>query len=235
MSAALISLRDVAFQPHDRAIVHNINLDIHCDETLTIVGPNGAGKSTLLRLILGLLRPTQGSISRHRQLRIGLVPQQWSLPADLPITTARFLQDLHPQADNPWLMRLNIPALHNTPLQNLSGGETQRVLLARAILRQPDLLVLDEPAAGIDPATLGEFYHLIRAWQQESRAGIVMVSHDVHLVMAGSDRVLCLNGHICCAGKPHDIHDHPEFRHLLTQRHPDDIAVYTHQHNHTHP
>ncbi|UJF25260.1 metal ABC transporter ATP-binding protein [Suttonella sp. R2A3] len=234
MSAALISLRDIAFQPHDRAIVHNINLEILSDEILTIVGPNGGGKSTLLRLILGLLHPTHGHITRHKKLRIGLVPQQWSVPADLPMSTERFLKDVSDNIDNPWLKRLNIDQLRDAPLQSLSGGETQRVLLARAILRQPDLLVLDEPASGIDPASLGEFYHLIRAWQQESHAGIVMVSHDLHLVMAGSDRVLCLNGHMCCAGKPEDIHEHPEFRHLLKQQHPDDIGIYTHQHNHTH-
>ena len=167
---------------------------------------------------------------------MGFVPQKFHPPADLPMTARRFLRDIPQAAESPWLSRLNIAHLLDTPLQTLSGGETQRLLLARAMLRQPDLIVLDEPAAGIDPVALGDYYQTIRDWQRGTRATVLMVSHDLHLVMAASDHILCLNRHICCHGSPEAVASNPEFLHLLGDdaRHPEAIGVYTHHHDHSH-
>lgn len=229
----LIVLTDISYRINERDIVHNINFSISRQQILTIVGPNGAGKSTLLALILGHISPSSGNIWRTKPLKISFVPQKFHLPPDLPMTAGRFLKDLPGVKDNPWLQRLNIHHL-DSPLQTLSGGETQRLLLARAMLRQPDLIVLDEPAAGIDPAALGDYYHIIRAWQQEYQSAIIMVSHDIHLVMAASDHILCLNQHICCQGRPEIIVNQPEFVRLLGTHHPESIGIYAHHHDHNH-
>ena len=231
----LITLDHVAFAANGRDILHDITFTIGRDQILTIVGPNGAGKSTLLALILGHKSPTGGTITRAKWLKMGFVPQKFHPPADLPMTARRFLRDIPQAAESPWLSRLNIAHLLDTPLQTLSGGETQRLLLARAMLRQPDLIVLDEPAAGIDPVALGDYYQTIRDWQRGSRAAVLMVSHDLHLVMAASDHILCLNRHICCHGSPEAVASNPAFRHMLGDGgHLDAIGIYAHHHDHRH-
>ena len=231
----LITLANVAFAANGRDILHDITFTIGRDQILTIVGPNGAGKSTLLTLILGHKSPTGGTITRAKWLKMGFVPQKFHPPADLPMTARRFLRDLPQAAESPWLSRLNIAHLLDTPLQTLSGGETQRLLLARAMLRQPDLIVLDEPAAGIDPVALGDYYQTIRDWQRGTRAAVLMVSHDLHLVMAASDHILCLNRHICCHGSPEAVASNPAFRHMLGDGgHLDAIGIYAHHHDHRH-
>ena len=231
----LITLANVAFAANERDILHDITFTIGRDQILTIVGPNGAGKSTLLALILGHKSPTGGTITRAKWLKMGFVPQKFHPPADLPMTARRFLRDIPQAAESPWLSRLNIAHLLDTPLQTLSGGETQRLLLARAMLRQPDLIVLDEPAAGIDPVALGDYYQTIRDWQRGTRAAVLMVSHDLHLVMAASDHILCLNRHICCHGSPEAVASNPAFRHMLGDGgHLDAIGIYAHHHDHRH-
>lgn len=229
MPHAIITLKNIHYQIDQRPILEHINLEIYANQILTIVGPNGAGKSSLLALILNHLKPTRGHIYRQPHLKISYLPQRFHVPADLPITAQRFLKDLRPSPDNPWLKRLNLLTLLNKPLQTLSGGETQRLLLARALLRNPQLIVLDEPAAGIDPTTLDQFYKIIRDYQQHNQTSILMVSHDLHLVMAESDRVLCLNKYICCQGSPEDIQKHPEFIQLFGTPAPTHIAFYPHQ------
>lgn len=234
MSDPLISLEHINYRIGGRSILHDICLPIESGELLTIVGPNGAGKSTLMRLILGHYRPSSGSITRRKGLRLAYVPQSFHTPSDLPISMRRFLKGLdYQQADSP-LDSLNIRHLLDSPLQNLSGGETQRLLLARAMLNRPELIVLDEPAAGIDPSALGNYYHHIRDYQLKTRCAIVLVSHDLHLVMAASDKVLCLNGHICCMGKPQEIARHPDFLRLLGQAEAAELGIYHHHHNHQH-
>ena len=231
----LITLDHVAFAANGRDILHDITFTIGRDQILTIVGPNGAGKSTLLALILGHKSPTGGTITRAKWLKMGFVPQKFHPPADLPMTARRFLRDIPQAAESPWLSRLNIAHLLDTPLQTLSGGETQRLLLARAMLRQPDLIVLDEPAAGIDPVALGDYYQTSRDWQRGTRAAVLMVSHDLHLVMAASDHILCLNRHICCHGSPEAVASNPAFRHMLGDGgHLDAIGIYAHHHDHRH-
>lgn len=230
----LIELQNISRHDGKRAILHDINLRITAGKILTVVGPNGAGKTTLLSLIIGKTRPDTGQIYRQPGLRIAYVPQKFHPPPDMPVSAERFLRDLRPSADNPWLVRLNIADKLHTRLQNLSGGETQRLLLARAILQNPQLIILDEPAAGIDPAALSNFYAVIRDARQALDCAILMVSHDLHLVMAQSDTVVCLNSHICCQGSPESIRTHPEFARLFPEAH-DNLAIYPHHHDHQHP
>ncbi|MDO4643854.1 MAG: metal ABC transporter ATP-binding protein [Cardiobacteriaceae bacterium] len=233
--SVFITLTDIAYRANGRDILHDINFSISRNQILTIVGPNGAGKSTLLALILDQLRPSRGTITRAQPLKTSFVPQKFHPPADLPITARRFLQDIPQFTHNLWLERLDILHLLDTPLQMLSGGETQRLLLARAMLRNADLIVLDEPAAGIDPVILGDYYQIIRDWQRQQQASVLMVSHDLYLVMAASDLILCLNHHICCQGSPETIVNNPDFLHLLgDMHHPETIGIYPHHHNHSH-
>lgn len=232
--APLITVARLSYQLGQCAILHDIDFTLTEGELLTIVGPNGAGKSTLLKLLLGHLTPTDGSIQRRPGLAMAYVPQQFKVPPDLPITMRRFLSDIAGAEKAEVLVTLGIAELLETPLQTLSGGETQRMLLARAMLLNPDLIALDEPAAGIDPASLGSYYQTIRDYQVQRGCTIVMVSHDLHLVMAESDRVLCVNHHICCSGLPQDVMDDPVFS-SLTGSHRETIGFYRHQHRHTHP
>lgn len=227
----LIALHNINYRIKKRDILHDITLPIMEGELLTIVGPNGAGKSTLLHLILGHIKPSSGIIQRAPHLKMAYVPQNFHTPPDLPITMRRFLKDIKNASHAPILQTLKIAHLIDSPLQHLSGGETQRLLLARAMLTKPNFIALDEPAAGIDPAALGAYYQTIRDYQIANQCAIVMVSHDLHLVMAASDKVICLNSHICCAGHPEAIANHPEFRALTGS---ENIAIYQHHHEHTH-
>jgi zinc transport system ATP-binding protein len=202
------------------------------------VGPNGAGKTTLLKVLLGLIAPDAGSVARRPNLRIGYVPQKLDLSPTLPLTAGRFLKlaDAVSHADiAETLKRVGASKVEATPLQSLSGGELQRVLLARALLRKPELLVLDEPVRGVDLVGQADLYDLIAGLRSEMGLGVVLVSHDLHLVMRATDEVLCLNGHVCCHGHPEAVSVHPEFVALFGARVAETMALYPHHHDHRHP
>ena len=238
MKDIIIKLENVCYKPEGRSVLKDINLEITAGELLTMVGPNGAGKSTLLRLILGQIKPSSGKISRAKKIKTAFVPQSFNPPSDLPISVRRFLHGLLPDTtpdakNNSPLAKLNIEHLLDSPLKKLSGGEKQRLLLARAMLLKPDLIALDEPASGIDPAALGNFYRQIREYQMQNSCTILLVSHDLHLVMAESDSVLCLNGHLCCHGKPQEVIGHPDYLALVGDN-AQAIGIYHHHHTHIH-
>lgn len=232
----LLCMRDVSFSIAQKPILQNIDLNISQGEICTIIGPNGAGKSTLVKLITGLLQPCDGSIEYHGNVRIGYVPQRLRMDTSMPLKVGRFLSfaDRSRQRRTQVLQKLRIEHLGRAQIHALSGGELQRVLLARAILRRPALLVLDEPLQGVDIAGQMELYRLIAALRDELDCGIVMVSHDLHLVMAQTDFVVCLNQHICCKGKPENVSRHPEYLRLFGHSVADDLAIYTHHHDHQH-
>lgn len=226
----------------DAPILQAINLTISKGKITTIIGPNGAGKTTLLKLMLDLLQPTFGVIERDQSMRVGYLPQQLKLNPLLPITVERFLQlqssgsnaVLAPKIDN-ILHQVGGCHLKNRWMRVLSGGEMQRVLLARALMQSPDLLVLDEPAQGVDVMGQAELYQLIAGLRDQIGCGVVLVSHDLHLVMAASDEVICLNRHICCFGSPSDVQSHPTYAQLFgTKTEAASLAVYTHHHTHRH-
>ena len=233
----LLSLENVSVNFGARRVLNDISLKLQPGRILTLLGPNGAGKSTLVRVVLGLLAPSAGSLHRPTGLRIGYVPQKLQLDATLPLTVDRFMR-LRPGARReeilPALKRVQATHLLNYPLQKLSGGEMQRVLLARALLNQPQLLVLDEPTQGVDVNGQVALYDLINQLRHELNCGVLMVSHDLHLVMAKTDEVLCLNHHICCSGTPEAVSRHPEFISMFGPRGAEQLAIYRHHHNHRH-
>jgi zinc transport system ATP-binding protein len=233
MTDTLLKLERVSVQLGGRQVLAQVSLALRRGEIVTVIGPNGAGKSTLIRAALGLI-PAQGRIERASGLRIGYMPQRLNIDASLPLTVTRFLNlggTRRAAADA--LAEVGIADLGEHPLQKISGGELQRVLLARALLREPDLLVLDEPVQGVDIAGQTALYELIADVRLRHRCGVLMVSHDLHWVMARTDRVICLNHHICCEGHPESVGSDPAYRALFGDQHAG-IALYQHHHNHQH-
>jgi zinc transport system ATP-binding protein len=233
---ALIRADGIAVDFGDRKILHDVGVAIAPGEIVTLIGPNGGGKTTLVRVLLGLLRPGSGRVRRRARLRIGYVPQRMHIEPTLPLSVSGFLalgrragRDAYRAA----LAEVGVAHLLDSPVQQVSGGEFQRVVLARALLREPALLVLDEPAQGVDIGGQRELYRLIAGLRERRGCAVLLVSHDLHLVMAATDRVLCINGHVCCTGEPATVTDHPEYRRLFG---PIDreFAVYTHAHDHEH-
>ncbi|WP_022728185.1 zinc ABC transporter ATP-binding protein ZnuC [Fodinicurvata sediminis] len=220
-----------------RQILESIDLGIAPGEIVTVIGPNGAGKTSLLRIILGLQKPDSGKVHRRSGLRLGYVPQRMSVGPTLPLSVLHFLSlpDRQPRRKRlDALNELGIGHLADAQLHSLSGGEFQRVLLARTLLRDPDLLVLDEPAQAIDFVGQTELYQMIDRVRRERGCGVLLVSHDLHLVMAATDRVICLNRHICCSGEPETVSQHPEYLSLFGPRAAQALAIYHHHHDHQH-
>jgi zinc transport system ATP-binding protein len=233
--ALYVELRDVDVRFGQRAALDGVSLSLHAGEIVTIIGPNGAGKTTLLRTVLGLQAATHGSLFRKTGLRIGYVPQRVMIDDTLPLTVRRFLALTRTTRAAVAAALDDVGAAHaiDLPVQTLSGGEMQRVLLARALLRQPDLLVLDEPVQGVDVAGQAEIFALIRRIRDRHGCAVLLVSHDLHLVMAATDRVVCLDHHVCCSGTPESVTQHPEYRTLFGAAF-DGIVPYTHHHEHHH-
>ncbi|WP_225639546.1 zinc ABC transporter ATP-binding protein ZnuC [Candidatus Profftia sp. (ex Adelges kitamiensis)] len=229
----LISLKNITVNFNNSNILSDISLKLKYGRIITIIGPNGAGKSTLVRVVLGLIKPTSGSIITTGNLTIGYVPQKIYLNNMLPLTVNRFIRlrpDVRKQDVLPALKRVDAAHLLNIPMQKLSGGENQRVLLTRALINKPALLVLDEPTTGVDLNGQLALYDLINQFRKEVRCSVLIISHDLHLVMAQTDEVLCLNQHICCSGTPEVISIHPEFIAMFGRYGADKLAIYRHHH-----
>ncbi|MCK0165456.1 zinc ABC transporter ATP-binding protein ZnuC [Marinobacter sp. S6332] len=236
MSEALVTIEDLTVRFGDRLVVDRVNLSLHRGDIITIIGPNGAGKTTLIKTILGIQVSTSGRIMRAQDLVIGYVPQHLSLESTLPLSVKRFMllsgQSLA-ECESA-LARTGVSHLLKASVHHLSGGEQQRLLLARALVRKPDLLVLDEPAQGVDINGQAALYDLIRQLRDELNCGVIMISHDLHLVMAATDKVICLNQHVCCSGYPADISHDPAFIETFGRPVAESLAVYHHHHNHSH-
>ena len=234
MSEPLIAADRLSVYAGGVHILDRVSLAVRPREIVTLIGPNGSGKTTLLKAILGLVR-AEGRISRRPGLKIGYVPQQFDRDASLPLTVAGFLGLFAPaKAAKAALVRVGISQAKNRQLGALSGGELARVLLARAIASRPDLLVLDEPVAGVDVAGEAALYHLIAEIRDELGCGVLLVSHDLHVVMAQADRVVCLNRHVCCEGDAHTVVRDPAFLELFGARAASELALYAHHHDHAH-
>jgi zinc transport system ATP-binding protein len=227
-----LSLRGISLNLGATRVLDGVDLTVGAGEIVTLIGPNGAGKTTLLRVALGLLRPDEGEAARAPGLRTGYMPQRLTVEPALPLTVRRFLTLAAPDAAHravAVLERVGAARTLDTPIQSVSGGEMQRVLLARALLRDPDLLVLDEPTQGVDLGGQEELFALITDIRDERGCGVLMVSHDLHLVMGSTDRVVCLNRSVCCTGTPHTVSDDPAYLRLFPSRLPG-LAMYTHRH-----
>ncbi|WP_281954697.1 metal ABC transporter ATP-binding protein [Pseudophaeobacter arcticus] len=233
----LISLQDLSVSYGGNRVLSHVNLSISSGEIVTIVGPNGSGKSTLLRSVIGAQIPSQGSVIRNPDLRIGYVPQKLHIDPTLPMTVRRFLSlpdRVSDQQATEALQQAGAGQLSSRQMADLSGGQFQRVLLARALLCQPQLLILDEATQGLDQPGSAAFYQQIETLRETLGCAILMVSHELHVVMAASDRVICLNGHICCEGEPEHVASAPEYRALFGSGTQGALALYRHEHNHSH-
>jgi zinc transport system ATP-binding protein len=232
----LIDAKQLSFARGGKTILQDISMRVTRSEIVTIIGPNGAGKSSLLKILLGLEKHDSGTLKTNAMLRVGYMPQQLQLSPHLPLTVERFLALAKASKDEIKIAAktVGISGLLNQAMQNLSGGEQQRVLLARAILRKPNLLVLDEPVQGVDIAGQAALYRLIGRLRDQLNCGVLMVSHDLHLVMAETDTVVCLNQHICCKGHPDVVSAHPAYLELFGKPLDSALALYTHHHDHTH-
>lgn len=236
-STYLIKAADLSYRFGQRTILSNINIAVHPGEIVSLIGPNGAGKTTLVRILIGLLRPMKGSVSRRSNLTVGYLPQQFKVDKAIPLTVRRLItltRHATSAAIEQALREVGTPHLINQSIHELSGGELQRVLLARTLLRNPDLLVLDEPVQGIDVTGQFELYDLIARIRSSRGCGVLMISHDLHLVMGATDRVICLNQHICCSGHPEAVSQHPEYVALFGPSAAKKIAIYMHNHDHHH-
>ncbi|MBB3139954.1 metal ABC transporter ATP-binding protein [Halomonas organivorans] len=227
----LITLQDVAFSRRGNHILRGIDLSLSSGEIVTVVGPNGSGKTTLMRVIIGALAPTRGTLTRRPGLSIGYVPQRLHIDATLPMSVARFmaLPRRHPaDAVRTALEQAGADGLAERQMATLSGGQFQRVLLAHALLGHPDLLILDEANQGLDHRATAAFYRQIERVRREIGCAVLMVSHELHAVMQASDRVICLNGHICCQGSPETVAGSPAYRDLLGLDECDAVGFYRH-------
>ncbi len=236
-SSPLIAAHSICVDFAGKSVLEKVDVEIKRGEIVTLVGLNGSGKTTLVRVLLGLLSPSSGRITRAPGLRIGYSPQTLALNSTLPLTTRRFLTIGQACTDDrlvALLGEVGLGSILDAQLINLSGGELHRVMLARALLREPDLLVLDEPLAGVDVAGQSDIYRLIARLRDRYQCGVLMVSHDLHLVMAATDTVVCINHHVCCTGHPESVTRHPEFISLFGRHVAEALAVYTHEHDHAH-
>lgn len=233
----LLVLTNAGVERNGSWLVRGVDFGVHAGEIVTLIGPNGSGKSTTAKMALGVLPPSEGTATRRADLTVGYVPQRVTIDWTLPLTAARFMHltgGISTSDAKEAMIATGVEHLANAEVRNLSGGEFQRVMLARAVARKPDVLVLDEPVQGVDFAGEIALYDLIRAIRDDLGCGILLISHDLHVVMAATDRVVCLNGHICCQGTPTDVASSDEYRRLFGARAATTLAVYEHDHDHTH-
>lgn len=233
----LISTKNVCLHYGKDVVLHDIDFNVHEREIVTVLGPNGSGKSTFLRILIGALKPTAGQVNHRAGLRIGYVPQRLSVDANMPMSVERFLRlgkRSRAQSKDKWIEQVGVGDLLSSQVAHLSGGQLQRVMLAQALLVDPHILILDEATQGLDQPGEASFYRLIEQVRNEQGCGVVLVSHDLHVVMSASDRVICLNGHVCCEGAPTIVSAAPEYRALFGLGTEGALALYRHDHDHSH-
>ena len=234
---SLVEAHGLSVEINGRAVLDRVDIKIARGEIVTVIGINGSGKTTLLRALMGAIPVVAGQVRRRPGLRVGYAPQRIAIDQTLPMTVGQFLRlGSRPTRDaaRGALAAVGAEKLFDSQLAELSGGELQRVMISRAMVRQPDLLILDEPMSGIDVSGQGDLYKLLGDIRDRRGCGILLVSHDLHLVMAATDTVVCLNHHVCCTGKPQAVVRDPAFIALFGHIAADAIAIYKHHHDHVH-
>jgi len=233
----LLTLGNAGVYLSEKWLVRGVNLTLNRGELVTLIGPNGSGKSTTAKMALGIVKASEGTVQRQPKIRISYVPQKLIVDWTMPLTVRRFMSLTYPATRHKIQKALSSTEtehLINSEIRNLSGGEFQRVLIARAIVNEPELLVLDEPVQGVDFNGEIALYSLIEKIRGDLDCGIILISHDLHMVMSSTDSVLCLNGHVCCSGTPEIVASAPEFRKLFGDKAANELAFYRHSHDHEH-
>ena len=232
----LLKVENVGISVNGKSLVRGVSLEVKKGEIVTLIGPNGSGKSTTAKIALGIYKKIDGKVKTYTD-KIGYVPQKISIDWTLPIRVLDFMtltEELTQDQINSALNMTGVEHLKNKSLSNLSGGEFQRVLIARAISKQPELLVLDEPVQGVDFKGEIALYKLIKEISEKMKCGILLISHDLHVVMSATDFVVCLNGHVCCSGTPHVVVKDNKYKELFGDRASNILSLYEHKHDHTH-
>ncbi len=232
----LLKLENAGYTVNDKSLVKGVSFEVKQGEIVTLIGPNGSGKSTTAKIALGIHKKIDGKVKKFTN-KIGYVPQKISVDWTLPLRVIDFMILTENLTDDQINIALNLTGvehLKNKNLSNLSGGEFQRVLISRAIAKQPNLLVLDEPVQGVDFKGEVALYELIKKISEKINCGILLISHDLHVVMSATDFVICLNGHVCCSGKPHIVAQNEKYKELFGDRASDVLSLYEHQHDHSH-
>ena len=235
-SKTLVKLKNAGYQQNNKWLVKGVSLEVEKGKIVTLIGPNGSGKSTTAKIALGIYKKIDGEVEKYTN-KIGYVPQKVSIDWTLPLRVSDFMvltENLKDEAIDEALSLTGVVHLKNKNLGNLSGGEFQRVLLARAISKKPDLLVLDEPVQGVDFTGEIALYELIKKISEELNCGILLISHDLHTVMSATDHVVCLNGHVCCSGSPSDVAMNNEYKALFGEQAAQTLSIYEHKHDHVH-
>lgn len=236
-TSPLVKLLDAGLRKGGQWLVRGVTFSVNAGEIVTLIGPNGSGKSTTAKLALGIRSPSEGKAIRRSDLKVGYVPQKLEVDWTFPLTVERFIHLTHKlpkKVINDAIDKVGLSGKKNSELTTLSGGEFQRALIARAIAHRPNLLVLDEPVQGVDFNGELELYDLIDMVREQLNCGVLLISHDLHLVMASTDLVICLNGHMCCHGPPTMVAASEEYRALFGARAAAGLAVYEHAHDHKH-
>ena len=232
----LVKLKSAGYQLNNKFLVEGVSLEVQKGKIVTLIGPNGSGKSTTAKIALGIYKNIEGEVEKYTD-KIGYVPQKISIDWTLPIRVNDFMvltDNINNEQIDKALSLTGVIHLKNKNLGNLSGGEFQRVLLARAISKKPELLVLDEPVQGVDFTGEIALYELIKKISEELNCGILLISHDLHTVMSATDHVVCLNGHVCCSGSPSDVAKNNEYKALFGEQAAQTLSIYEHKHDHVH-
>jgi len=232
----LVKLNNVGIQQNDKWLVKGVSLEVEKGKIVTLIGPNGSGKSTTAKIALGIYKNIEGSVEKFTN-NVGYVPQKISIDWTLPLRVKDFMvltDNIKDELIDEALTLTGVIHLKEKNLGNLSGGEFQRVLLARAISKKPELLVLDEPVQGVDFTGEIALYELIKKISEKLNCGILLISHDLHTVMSATDHVVCLNGHVCCSGSPKDVARNNEYKALFGEQASQTLSVYEHKHDHEH-
>ena len=235
-NSTLVKLNNAGFKQNDKWLVEGVSLTVKKGKIVTLIGPNGSGKSTTAKIALGIYKNIEGSVEKYTN-KVGYVPQKISIDWTLPLRVYDFMlltENIKDEAIDEALTLTGVIHLKNKNLGNLSGGEFQRVLIARAIAKNPDLLVLDEPVQGVDFKGEISLYELIKKISDKVNCGILLISHDLHVVMSSTDYVVCLNGHVCCSGTPQSVANNNKYQELFGDRASTILSVYEHKHDHTH-
>lgn len=233
----IAKLENISFKANGKKILHGINLALEKGKITTLIGPNGGGKTSIARILLGILKPSSGTITRKNKVKIGYMPQKIAVDKTIPMTAKNFIKTaIHPvkfdQNLKSLAKKLNIEQILDQQIHDLSGGQMQKVLFLRSLVNNPDLLVLDEPTQYMDISAIQEFYLIIDEVRKAKNCAILMISHDLNMVMQQTDLVFCVNHHICCHGSPESVNQHPEYLSLFGDK--GSLAIYQHHHDHQH-